>query len=49
MTVLFECDICGRYFGEHREAEEHVIYNHDVVEDRISVVDERNRVEPEGL
>lgn len=47
--VEYECDVCGQDFGEQREAEEHVIYNHDVVEDRINVTDPRNMHEPGGL
>lgn len=48
VNTTWEC-VCGREFDSEDEAEEHVAYNHDPFDEYLSVVDERNRVEPEGL
>lgn len=48
-TASFECDICGNEFSHQHEAEEHVVYNHNVVKDRINVIDEANQAEAGGL
>lgn len=47
--AIYECKICGAEFGFRDEAEEHVVYNHEVVRDRIEVHDPANRAEPGGL
>lgn len=48
VNVEYEC-VCGRVFDFRDEAEEHVKFNHEPFEEYLSVLDERNRVEPEGL
>lgn len=47
--AIFECKICGQEFDWQDEAEEHVVYNHDVVRDEIAVHDPANHAEPGGL
>lgn len=44
----FECGLCGNEFDLRDEIEEHLVYNHEVLDRRIIVHDPEN-AEPEGV
>lgn len=48
MESRFVCEECGQGFVEKSEAEEHLVYNHEVFDRYITVEDPAN-AEPGGL